>query len=610
MTISNFLLWSRLFMFSKISYRSILYFLLFAFIFTLIAFSFQPFTENFQGHVRIRPYVLWAGLLLGLVWTRVHRSLHFLLRYAVIALLYILPLYLPHMLRSASKLPTIMEPTNAMVLSASLYSILALFALLPSSKNFWLKKFMSFIYFIFSFFIIWAPLQFIGYSLISGGQILSSSYLLAVLETHPKEVSAYLSNQNIILWITGFLAMILIIVLALWRGERLRTNCHSYQIPFSPVPLLITAILMIFGGYLTVKASVYQPIQALQDAKSTLEQYKEYRLETTKRQERLQHLKGLSILPQAKGVYVLVIGESETRDHMGVYGYDRPTTPWLSSMAESDKALIFKHPYSNHTHTVPTLTYALNQKNQYNEIPLTDSYSIIEMANAAGYDTWWISLKKKFGIWDTPVSEAAFTAKHQTWLDPYTNLDNAAVNAMPDKVNGPTLIVLHLMGCHSNYKDRYPGPGQYPTEGLSKDEARFNAYDNAVLYSDKVLRDIYEKAVRLPDFQGMVFMPDHGEDCASNKSHESKYYEPVMSRIPFIVFPSPLQEKDRPDLYHTLVSHEDSYWTNDLLYDFMISYLGIENAPNQDPTLDLASPKYRLGQNDIMTLHGTRHPEN
>lgn len=36
---------------------------------------------------------------------------------------------------------------------------------------------------------------------------------------------------------------------------------------------------------------------------------------------------------------------------------------------------------------------------------LEDAYSIIEIAKAAGYDTWWISNQLKYGAYDTPIAE-------------------------------------------------------------------------------------------------------------------------------------------------------------------------------------------------------------
>lgn len=98
----------------------------------------------------------------------------------------------------------------------------------------------------------------------------------------------------------------------------------------------------------------------------TLQSYQEYGKNKELRKERLASLPDMHITPDRGGVYVVVIGESETRDHMQVYGYPKETTPWLMSFAKEKGTIVFSHAYSNHTHTVPVLTYALSEKNQYN----------------------------------------------------------------------------------------------------------------------------------------------------------------------------------------------------------------------------------------------------
>lgn len=118
----------------------------------------------------------------------------------------------------------------------------------------------------------------------------------------------------------------------------------------------------------------------MKETKEILADYSHYEKSRNKRLDRLEQLKGLSVSPKAKGLYVLVIGESATRDHMESYGYKRHTTPFLESFKKDPGTLLFSKAFSNHTHTVPVLTYALSQKNQYNNIPLQKAYFLIEIA--------------------------------------------------------------------------------------------------------------------------------------------------------------------------------------------------------------------------------------
>jgi hypothetical protein len=64
--------------------------------------------------------------------------------------------------------------------------------------------------------------------------------------------------------------------------------------------------------------------------------------------------------------YVIVIGESLNKRHMGLYGYMRNTTPLLSKMNENGELIVFTNIYSNHTLTMPVLELSLTEANQYN----------------------------------------------------------------------------------------------------------------------------------------------------------------------------------------------------------------------------------------------------
>ena len=63
-----------------------------------------------------------------------------------------------------------------------------------------------------------------------------------------------------------------------------------------------------------------------------------------------------------------------------------------------------------------------------------------------------------------------------------------------------------------------------------------------------------------------------------------------------------------PEVVQTMESHKESYWTNDLLYDFLMDILGIEGISQQD-TLDIASPTYQQDKTTLTTLHGGKKIE-
>ena len=340
------------------------------------------------------------------------------------------------------------------------------------------------------------------------------------------------------------------------------------------------------------------------EVKVALQQYRAYGEARAMREERLKNLQGLNLVSSG-GVFVLVIGEAETRNHMQVYGYERETTPWMKDQCENKENVTFSNAYSNYVHTVPALTYALSEKNQYNDMDLQDAYSIVEVANAVGYETYWISNQKKLGVADTPVSETASTAQHQKWMNGMFGnsqvteyYDDILLTQIPQVCEKNALIIIHLMGCHADYRDRCPN-------AHFSGEDYVDQYDDAVLYNDYILSQIYERVHSLPNFKGMVYFSDHGEDPDRRLYHEATKFTWSMARIPLVMWFSDAFQEERPDVFARLKAHEQAYWTNDLIYDVMIDVLGIEGMPRVEPQHDLASMEYGITKENAMTLHGS-----
>ncbi len=92
---------------------------------------------------------------------------------------------------------------------------------------------------------------------------------------------------------------------------------------------------------------------------------------------------------------VVVIGESTTKQHMGLYGYYRNTNPLLNSI--KDELLVFNDVIASNVHTIEALNKALTLKDKINYKPKANT-SIVQLANQAGFETYWVSNQKPVGI--------------------------------------------------------------------------------------------------------------------------------------------------------------------------------------------------------------------
>ena len=214
---------------------------------------------------------------------------------------------------------------------------------------------------------------------------------------------------------------------------------------------------------------------------------------------------GVEVDQGSPDLLVLGIGESLRANNMGIYGYDRNTTPRL---AESG-VHIYQHAYAAGTNTWAALPNALTLAEDSPDLSL----SIINLAADAGYMTHWLSNQTQFGSWDLLVrslsrqaDKARFTSADGTG----TQLDSVLVELLEDTLStlDPArkhFVVLHFYGSHMNFADRYPLDFDVFQGGQ---DTLLDEYDNSVLYTDH----IQSETIELVTAHGgeYLFFADHG----------------------------------------------------------------------------------------------------
>lgn len=342
----------------------------------------------------------------------------------------------------------------------------------------------------------------------------------------------------------------------------------------------------------------------------TIGDFKEYKENSAKRNEKLQKLASQIKSSDEKGVYVLVIGESATRNHMSAYGYGKQTTPFLDQLKKEGNTLVFENTWSNETYTIATLQYALTGQNQYNQRKLSDVYSLSEIATVAGFDTYWISNQTPFRSGDIPIVIFARATSSQTFINQHTGkgifsdfYDEKLIDVFPNiNSDGSVFIIVHLIGSHPVYLDRYPKKFEH----FKDEDLRVSSYDNSILYTDYVMSKLYRKLVKIPNFMALVYFSDHGEEPDLHYGHDGARYTPQMSKIPLVMSFSEEFKKKNPKMFETLKSHQKVYWSNDLLYDVMVSVLGLRFVPDVEAKYDLSSEEYDMPLEKLLTCHGKR----
>ena len=423
------------------------------------------------------------------------------------------------------------------------------------------------------------------------GAAFGADAFLAVLETTPSEASEYLSAKSNIfalLFILFYLAFVAIFVTLASKLQPAKKEV------FLILSCLIFAFSLFYKNYLI--PNIYTNLFI------NVNEYKNYLLDYQKNAVlRLKSVENLKFSDE-NGTFVVIIGESANKEHFSAFNENyKLTTPFLNELKKEKNAIFFSAAHSNHTHTTPTLTYALSAKNQYNNIDIKSAISIIELANKAGFNTFWLSAQPAFGVYGSPVTLLAKDATNYEFSaesDTDYKLDIALADILKkQKINGgKNLIFIHTMGSHWRYNLRYSSDFSVFGQGV------INEYDNSIFYTDFVLGELFKISKTLPDFKAFIYFSDHGE-LPGDGMHDSNNFSIKMAKIPFFAYFSDDFVLKNQKSFNTLKSHKDELWTNDLLFNLLNSLLKISSSLDEIEN-DISNEFYDTNKSRFRTLHG------
>lgn len=326
--------------------------------------------------------------------------------------------------------------------------------------------------------------------------------------------------------------------------------------------------------------SVVSTVFLTRDAINDMQQLKQMR---QKGNTHPKLLKNNSTIPYV----VYILGESTTRNHMGIYGYHLQTTPYLSSLEKTGDLVKFTDVISPNGHTMEVLEklftfYRQGAKGKWYEY--TDLFSIL---NQAGYYTTWLSNQESSGIYGNNGRFYAERCKSNSFVcirdtksdftEPYDEhllplLDQTLKQTKPKR-----FIVLHLMGTHVEYENRYPKT--FKTFSTNVEQGENNkiketkaAYDTAVRYNDSIVNAIIN---RFKDKNALIiYTSDHGEDVMEiNKKiagHGDIDINNHKVEIPMLVYMSKTFQKNYPYITNRIrLSAHHPFMTDDMIHSIL-----------------------------------------
>ncbi len=300
---------------------------------------------------------------------------------------------------------------------------------------------------------------------------------------------------------------------------------------------------------------------------------------------------------------VVVIGESTTRWHMGLYGYRRPTTAHLEAMRE--QLLVFSEVTAPVANTLPGVLGPLCSARFDPTTLACDGPTLLDIAREGGYRTVWISNQVPGGFGDNFIAELGRTAETSIFVnqdvssageaDHGVSLDEKVLAPLHECIRGAavrkTMVFVHLMGTHFLYEKRYPPHRAVfrltdDLSGSADTRALINHYDNAVAYQDELLGEMLSGVNGSGLSAVLVYFSDHGEEVYDSEDfagHSQDRTTAAMQDVPFVIGFSPSSRRSLGVQWEHLKAREHAKLSTFELTPLVTELLGLElRAFDQD----------------------------
>lgn len=250
---------------------------------------------------------------------------------------------------------------------------------------------------------------------------------------------------------------------------------------------------------------------------------------------------------------ILIAGDALRQANMAIYGYDRPTTPFLSGLQGQGRLEMVYGMRSVCGES--TCGLLATTRSKYVHEFSRRSFGLVEVLRLHGYridlllggdHTSFYGLKDAYGEVDSYFDGSQVTKQ-------YANDDQIVVEkvaALPPWSGQPTMIQVHLMSTHalglrqpnnevfrpaSNYTKLVALNGLSTPSALEVQEA-VNFYDNGVLQLDKTVQNVVEMLEQKGYLNDalVIVTGDHGELLGEHGlfGHQ-RVLEPALS-VPFV----------------------------------------------------------------------------
>ena len=365
-------------------------------------------------------------------------------------------------------------------------------------------------------------------------------------------------------YVVGFTIAYILIAMVLWKILKVFTK---RRIIISASIVLLVLLPFVIPGQpccisREIMAVVYQILQIKKHhADSNTFEYHACKLDTISTNE----------------VYVFSVGESMRYKNLSLNGtYSRVTTPSLQNIHE---LYLYSNYYAGATLTQYALPLLLTgmDKDNYNKHfrrkTLTSAFA------EAGFYTALISNRAQImnnGLHDYLAHnfDTIIFVKHDSLIAPIIQELTAQKRRM--------FVITHYLGnhflyrnCPDNYRKWLPDYNVTPRQ--ASDSLYINAYDNSILYQDKLLSESIDALSSSEMVSAWLYVSDHGERIMPQFGVHGHTYHPTKDEyhVPLMVWYSDEYAAAYPDKVANMKKHKDEPVCADHVFWSVLDMAGI-----------------------------------
>lgn len=357
---------------------------------------------------------------------------------------------------------------------------------------------------------------------------LSSSMLLTIFE-NLGDAREYVETHYREMF--GGLALVLLgypFCIARIRHLRVRTRRIAALVPISGLAAVYLGVHHMLGLWMWVTTNDRNsPFGIFSQAYTTVSLYREALQDARQAQGFVFHASRPQP-PAEPELYVLVVGESSRTMNWQLYGYPRSTNPRL---AEMSNLLVFRDIITQAAVTRRSVPLILTRGTIEDEQRTAREKSIVSVFREAGFHTYWLSTQERdpfTGAINRYPREAEVTRFYERRFDGVLVDTLKQMLADSAATQGKMFFVIHTLGSHFNPTSRYPRSFDvFPDDDskLTEQQRLINAYDNTIVYTDRLLSDLIGVLRQRPGLKALLYVADHGENLRDDERGLYGHYQ-------------------------------------------------------------------------------------